>query len=254
MSDRPRSALVTGGAQGIGKAIALRLLADGWQVTALDADSAAAAAAQSEFGEPGRAVVEAVDVGDEPAVRAAVDRHGARHDGRMDALFNVAGVMVGAHPEQLALDDWERVLRTNLTGAFLCARTAAPLLRAGRGAIVNVASTRALMSEPGSEAYAASKGGLCALTHALAISLGPEIRVNAILPGWIDVSGWGSPPESRTPEHLTAEDHAQHPAGRVGRPEDVAALAAWLAGPEAGFVTGAEFTLDGGMTRKMIYA
>jgi NAD(P)-dependent dehydrogenase (short-subunit alcohol dehydrogenase family) len=141
----------------------------------------------------------------------------------------------------------------NLTGAFLCARHAAPLLRWRRGAIVNVASTRARQSEPRTEAYSASKGGLVALTHALAVSLGPDIRVNAISPGWIDVSRWGSPADARAPETLSAEDHAQHPAGRVGTPEDVAALALWLAGRQAGFVTGQEFTVDGGMTRRMIY-
>lgn len=90
-------------------------------------------------------------------------------------------------------------------------------------------------------------------THALAISLGPDIRVNAVSPGWIDVSHWGSPPEARTPEVLSPDDHALRPVGRVGRPEDVAGLAVWLAGPEAGFMTGQEFTVDGGMTRKMIY-
>ncbi|MDI3309265.1 MAG: SDR family oxidoreductase, partial [Acetobacteraceae bacterium] len=105
------------------------------------------------------------------------------------------------------------------------------------------ASTRAHQSEPNIESYSASKGGLLALTHALAISLGPEVRANCISPGWINSKG----------EALRPEDHAQHPAGRVGQPEDVASLAAWLLGPESGFVTGAEFVIDGGMTRKMIY-
>jgi NAD(P)-dependent dehydrogenase (short-subunit alcohol dehydrogenase family) len=103
---------------------------------------------------------------------------------------------------------------------------------------------RAHQSEPDTESYAASKGGLLALTHAMAVSLGPEVRVNCVSPGWIDTSG----------DELRPEDHAQHPAGRVGTPEDVAALVAWLVGREAGFVTGAEFLTDGGMTRKMIYA
>jgi NAD(P)-dependent dehydrogenase (short-subunit alcohol dehydrogenase family) len=117
------------------------------------------------------------------------------------------------------------------------------MLRAAKGAVVTIASTRARMSEPDTEAYAASKGGLVALSHALAMSLGPDVRVNAISPGWIDVAG----------ERLRPEDHAQHPAGRVGRPEDVASLAAWLLDPAQAFVTGSEFVLDGGMTRKMIY-
>ena len=100
------------------------------------------------------------------------------------------------------------------------------------------------MSEPDTESYAATKGGLVALTHALAISLGPAIRANVVSPGWIDVAG----------EALRPEDHAQHPAGRVGRPEDVASLIAWLVHPDQGFVTGSEFVIDGGMTRKMNYA
>lgn len=101
------------------------------------------------------------------------------------------------------------------------------------------------MSEPGGEAYGASKGGILALTHALAISLGPEVRVNAIAPGWIHV----------TDDPLRPEDHAQHPAGRVGRPVDVAQACLFLASPEqAGFMTGETLVLDGGMTRKMIYA
>ena len=99
------------------------------------------------------------------------------------------------------------------------------------------------MSEADTEAYAASKGGLVALTHALSISLAPDVRVNCISPGWIFTKG--DPPR--------AEDHAFHPAGRVGTPDDIAALAAFLVGPESGFITGAEFIVDGGVTRKMIY-
>jgi NAD(P)-dependent dehydrogenase (short-subunit alcohol dehydrogenase family) len=146
--------------------------------------------------------------------------------------------------EQLSLAEWQRVLGTNLTSGFLLARAAAKLLRQSKGSIVNIASTRAHMSERDTEAYSATKGGLLALTHALAISLGPDIRVNCVSPGWIDVSG----------EALRPEDHAQHPAGRVGTVRDVASLVAWLIGPDAGFVTGGEFVVDGGMTRKMIYA
>jgi NAD(P)-dependent dehydrogenase (short-subunit alcohol dehydrogenase family) len=110
--------------------------------------------------------------------------------------------------------------------------------------MVTIASTRAHMSEPGTLAYSASKGGLVALTHALAMTLAPHVRVNCVSPGWID-SGKHGP--------LTPGDHTQHPVGRVGRPEDVAAAVAYLLSDEAGFVTGAELIVDGGMTRKMIY-
>ena len=155
--------------------------------------------------------------------------------------------------ELLELGDWNRVIATNLTGVFLCSKHAVPLLRPGKGAIVNIASTRALQSEPHTEAYSASKGGVVALTHALAVSLGPDIRVNCISPGWIAVDAWQKS-ANRRPPTMRPEDHAQHPVGRVGSPEDIAALVAWLISPQAGFVTGQNFVVDGGMTRKMIYA
>jgi len=108
------------------------------------------------------------------------------------------------------------------------------------------------MSEPDTESYSASKGGIVALTHALAISLGPEVRVNCISPGWIDVSSWQKKGIRRSAE-LTGADHAQHPAGRVGRVEDVAAMAVFLASGGSGFITGQNFVVDGGMMKKMIY-
>ena len=145
----------------------------------------------------------------------------------------------------LTLAEWHRVIDTNLTAAFLLARAAEKPLRQARGAIVTIASTRALMSEAETESYSASKGGLLALTHALAISLAPDVRVNCVSPGWIETKDYAG---------LRRKDHAQHPAGRVGRPQDVAEIVAWLLDPKrSGFVTGANFVIDGGMTRKMIY-
>ncbi|RKK03809.1 SDR family oxidoreductase [Pseudoroseomonas wenyumeiae] len=234
MSDSSPVALVTGGAHGIGAGIATHLAGKGWRVVTADLKPAP--------GAPGRHVV--ADIAEEAAVAALLDGIAAR-EGRLDAMVCNAGIMVRKPVEELSLAEWQRVLGTNLTSTFLLARAGAKLLRAsGRGAIVTIASTRAHMSEPDTESYSASKGGLLALTHALAVSLGPDIRVNCVSPGWIDVAG----------EDLRPEDHAQHPAGRVGRVEDIAALVAWLVGPEAGFVTGSEFISDGGMTRKMIYA
>ncbi|MBC9208611.1 SDR family oxidoreductase [Roseomonas aerophila] len=227
-------ALITGGAHGIGAGIAAHLAAKGWRVVTADMKPAPANA-------PGRHTI--ADVADEAAV-AALLQGVAETEGRLDGLVCNAGIMIRKPVEQLSLGEWRRVLDTNLTSSFLLTKAAAPLLRAsGRGAIVTIASTRAHMSEPDTESYSASKGGLMALTHALAVSLGPDIRVNCISPGWINVSD----------EALRPEDHAQHPAGRVGQPKDVASLAAWLLGEDAGFVTGAEFITDGGMTRKMIY-
>jgi NAD(P)-dependent dehydrogenase (short-subunit alcohol dehydrogenase family) len=165
--------------------------------------------------------------------------------GRLDALVNNAGIASPANGpvEKLAAVEWNRRIGTNLTSVFLMTKHAAPHLRRARGAIVNIASTRALQSEPETEAYAAAKGGMVALTHALAISLGPQVRVNCVSPGWIDTGK----------AKLRRVDHEQHPVGRVGRPEDVAQLVAFLLSDAAGFATGQNYVLDGGMTRKMIY-
>jgi NAD(P)-dependent dehydrogenase (short-subunit alcohol dehydrogenase family) len=234
MKEQRRAALVTGAARGIGQAIAARLARDGWQVVIADRVRAAP-------GFPARSVQ--VDVSEEAGVADLMDSV-RRHEGRLDALICNAGTMLRKPIRDLTLAEWHGVLDTNLTSTFLLVRAAEDMLRATRGSVVTIASTRAHQSEPDTESYSASKGGLVALTHALAVSLGPEVRVNCIGPGWIDTQGG----------ELRPEDHAQHPAGRVGHPEDIAALVAWLIGPESGFVTGAEFVSDGGMTRKMIYA
>ena len=154
--------------------------------------------------------------------------------------------------EKLALSDWNRWLDSHLTGAFLCTRAAVPGLRLRRGSIVNIASTRALQSEPDCEAYAAAKGGLLSLTHALAISLGPDIRVNALCPGWLETGPLQKKSRRREPDHREI-DLSQHPVGRVGEPADIAAAVEFLASPQAGFMTGQHLVIDGGMTRKMIY-
>lgn len=245
------AAIVTGGGQGIGRAIAARLVRDGYAVAIADLDGEAAEDAVQELGSTGAAIPIATDVSSETAV---ADLVASTLDafGRIDALVNNAGISRNKPLAELSLADWETVIGTNLTAQFLCAKQAASHLAATGGSIVNIASTRALMSEADTEAYSASKGGVVALSHALAISLGPRVRVNCISPGWIDVSDWKKR-SARRPAELTGRDHAQHPAGRVGRPEDVAACAAWLLSEGAGFVTGANVVLDGGMTRKMIY-
>ena len=223
-----KKAIVTGGAGLIGTGLCVALLEAGWEVASFDVKPG-----------PDGARSTLCDVGDEASVAAAFAKLGWD---RVNLLVNNAGI---ASPDRgqmidLSLAEWRKVTDSHLTGAFLMSRAAIPLM--GEGAsIVHMVSTRAFMSEPNTEAYAASKGALVALTHAMAISLGPKIRVNAVAPGWISDG-----------DDLKPEDHGQHPVGRVGRPDDIADAVLYLA--EAGFVTGQVLTVDGGMTRKMIYA
>lgn len=248
-------AVVTGGAQGIGRACVVRFLGEGWRVVVLDRDAEAVADLRRKIGGEALLALEA-DCGSQAAVSDAFAALARWSDGAaIDLLFNNAGI---ADPdtgpvESLSLDAFRRHLDSGLVAAFLATRAAVPALRRARGAIVNMASTRALQSEPNSEAYAATKGGILAMTHALAVSLGPDVRVNAVAPGWIDSASHAKASARHAPQH-TKEDHAQHPAGRIGTPEDVAAAVAYLASPAAGFVTGETLVLDGGMTRRMIYA
>lgn len=252
-------AIITGGAQGIGRATTELLLKEGWRVAALDRDAEAVAELDESFPDA-TLLAMVVDVSDELQVKEAfhhltgwqLENHKTTG---FDLLVNNAGL---ADPEcgpieNLSLKDWRRWQESHLTGAFLCTRAAVAGLRERRGAIVNIASTRALQSEPHCESYAAAKGGLLSMTHALAVSLGPEIRVNAICPGWIETGPWQKAPARVEPDHRDI-DRRQHPVGRIGEPADVAATVAFLASDKAGFITGQHISVDGGMTKKMIYA
>jgi len=234
-------AIVTGAANGIGLAVARSLLQAGWRVAAVDLAGAGLA---RRFAKRRRAAILEGDVAEEDtaerAVAAALETFG-----RLDGVVSNAGISRNKPIGKLTREEWHRVLDVNLTAAFLFARAAETALRKRKGAMVLISSSRALMSEANTEAYSASKGGLVALSHALSISFAPDVRVNCVSPGWIRTRNYGE---------LRRKDHAQHPAGRVGRPEDVAAMVQFLLDRErAGFITGANFLLDGGMTRKMIY-
>ena len=243
-----RVALVTGAARGIGLGIAAWLISEGWRVVLADVDRKRGTTVADVMGD--NAVFVYMDVSREEQVAAGVAQVLGQF-GRLDALVCNAAVSDPHNTtlESLDLAHWNRVLAVNLTGPMLLAKHCAPYLRAHGGSIVNLASTRARQSEADTEAYAASKGAILALTHALAVSLGPQVRVNAVSPGWID----SRDPSQRRADPLSELDHAQHPAGRVGVIEDVAAMVAWLLSRNAGFVTGQEFVVDGGMSKKMVY-
>lgn len=232
-------AVITGAGRGIGAATAVRLSHEGWKVVLADVDSATL----GNVAKPTNGLAVLCDVGVEEDVQRLVETS-LDQFGRIDAIVSNAGINPRGQLSELSLETWNRVLAVNLTAAFLLARAAEQALRAAKGAMVLISSTRAHMSEPNTLPYSASKGGLVALTHALAMTLAPDVRVNCISPGWID-TGKSAP--------LTPEDHAQHPVGRVGRTEDIAAAVAYLLSDGAGFITGAELIIDGGMTRKMIY-
>ncbi len=234
-----RAVIVTGAAHGIGTAVARHMAGHRWQVACADIDGEAAQGVATQIG----GVAVQCDVGSESDVERLIAVTRARL-GRIDAVVSNAGIGAFAPMQRTTIETWNRVLATNLTATFLLAKAAASDLRRARGAIVAIASTRAHMSEPDTLAYSASKGGVVALTHALAMTMAPEVRVNCVSPGWIATEKHGP---------LKPGDHAQHPVGRVGRPEDIAAAVAYLLSEQAGFITGAELIVDGGMTRKMIY-
>ncbi|PZD93698.1 3-ketoacyl-ACP reductase [Paenibacillus sambharensis] len=240
--------LITGAAGGIGSVLVEAYIQAGWRVAATDLEDLCAGLEQKimRHGQAFEFMVLPADLQrpeDIEELFLELDKQGWL----VNTLINNAGFGITKPLTDLTVAEWDSVLNVNLRAAFLCAKeTAARLRRAGAsGSIVNISSTRAIMSEPDTEAYAASKGGISALTHALAASLGQDgIRVNSISPGWIEIEDY---------EALREVDHSQHPAGRVGRPADIARACLYLTDPGNDFVTGTDLIVDGGMTRKMIY-
>jgi NAD(P)-dependent dehydrogenase (short-subunit alcohol dehydrogenase family) len=244
--------LVTGGANGIGKGICEFLVKNSPAINstsgnetiviAVDIDENAGFKLVSE--EP-RIRFRCADVSNETEMSLIIKEITIQY-GHLNGLINNAAISnpYNSPLEELDLIEWHRVLNINLTAPLLMSKLCLPLLKKARGSIVNISSTRAQQSEPNTELYSASKGGLVALTHALANSLGPEIRVNCVSPGWINT----------TNELLRDIDSSQHPVGRVGDITDTAAIVNFLLSEQSGFITGQNFTVDGGMTKKMIYA
>jgi NAD(P)-dependent dehydrogenase (short-subunit alcohol dehydrogenase family) len=245
---------ITGGGAGIGRGIAWHFARAGYAVSITDRDRKAGQESLQVMREAG---VETVFVPGDVSRPADVKNWLGKTKAKLgvpDVLVNNAGTEIRKDVLKLTVAEFDRVIATNLRGTFICSQAAAKMMarRGHGGAIINIASTRAFMSEPGTEGYTASKGGIVALTHGMAISLARyRIRVNCISPGWIEVSDWQKASAARAPHHSRA-DREQHPAGRVGIPEDVAKACQFIA-EDAGFMTGQNLILDGGMTVKMIY-
>ncbi|MDW7671336.1 MAG: SDR family oxidoreductase [Bacillota bacterium] len=217
--------IVTGGAWGIGKVIGESFREEGAHVCVIDKL-------------PNDYFVG--DLAEEATLRSFTAKVIAEY-GRVDFLINNAALFIGGI-DNCSWDDFNYVLHTGVTAPFMLAK----LLKdhfSKEAAIVNISSTRERMSQPNTESYSAAKGAIAALTHALAVSLAGKVRVNAVSPGWIDTEGSDFEPA----------DNTQHPAGRVGNPRDIANLVLFLCSDKAGFITGENITVDGGMTKLMIY-
>lgn len=245
-----QSALITGAGSGIGLATTLAFLDEGADVLAgIYADTERSALAGAEEGRAGRLTLAQADVADaaggETLVGAALAAYG-----RLDILVNMAGIVVPAKAVDTSVDDWDRQLDVNCRGAWLCAKAAIPQMQQqGNGSIVNVASINGMRGNHSLVAYSASKGGMIAMTMAMALDHAPEnIRVNAVCPATIEATGQYRQAMSETTQPDKHQKYllAKHPMGRLGRPEEVAAAIVFLASDESSFITGHALPIDGG--------
>ncbi len=245
---------ITGGGAGIGRGIAWHFARLGYGVSILEADrQAGKEALQVMLAAGARALLSVGDVSKPADVTRWLNATKSKL-GVPDVLVNNAGIEIRKDVLKLPLAEFDKVIAVNLRGTFIASQAVAKMMAARKrgGAIINLASTRAFMSEGGTEGYSASKGGIVALTHAMAISLAQyRIRVNCISPGWIEVHDWQKASKARPPKHSRA-DKEQQPVGRVGVPGDVAKACQFLT-ESADFMTGQNIILDGGMSVKMIY-
>lgn len=238
---------VTGGAKGIGASIVTAFCNAGARVAFCDVDEEAAVRLCDLL--PAYVQFFKADASDAEALQEVMNRL-FNMWGDVDVIVNNVGISEFSPLTETSVEKFDHILSTNLRPVFITSRALA-IYRNNEegkkryGRIINIASTRYLQSEPGSEGYAASKGGIVSLTHALALSFSDyNITVNCISPGWIQNMDY---------RLLKSSDHRQHPSGRVGRPSDIATACLFLADPENDFINGQNLTIDGGMTKKMIY-
>lgn len=245
MEFRNQTVIVTGAAQGIGEEVAKTFAKKGSNVILADTNEEKGKTVEVEINETGgESWFIKTDMKKEEDIIRLVEFTIQKY-GKIDIVVNNAGISKFKPIFELSVQEWDQVINTNLRGIFLLSREAARFMKEKGGAIINLASTRAFMSEPNSESYAATKGGIVALTHAMAASLSEyHIRVNSISPGWIHTGKI---------EELSKADHKQHWSGRVGTPADIARTCLFLASPENDFITGENIVVDGGMTKKMMY-
>ena len=244
-SPSKRRVFITGGAEGIGKAIVEAFCLSGDQVAFCDINEIAGQETAKATG----SIFHKVDVSDKDVLESCMQRILSEWND-IDIIVNNVGISQFSSITETSVEDFDKILSINLRPVFITSRLLAIHRKEQSspnpyGRIINICSTRYLMSESGSEGYAASKGGIYSLTHALALSLSEwNITVNSIAPGWIQTHDY---------DQLRPEDHSQHPSRRVGKPEDIARMCLFLCEENNDFINGENITIDGGMTKKMIY-
>lgn len=242
--------VVTGGALGIGRCLTREFAREGAKVAFIDINKSAGEENLSFIKEKGgQAIFYHGDIGEEKTLKSftetVIDTYGT-----IDYLINNACISKNGILSGCSYDDFNYVLRVGVTAPYMLAQLFMPYFTPG-ASIINIASTRAFMSQSDTESYSAAKGGIIALTHALAVSLKGKVRVNSISPGWIDTGKYYD--ENYVPQYSDA-DIKQHLVERVGDPMDIARVAMFLCHEENSFITGENITVDGGMTKLMIYS